>query len=358
MPQRRAKNILIYPAHPAHVHFFRHVIAELAKEGFQCFLMARDKDLTLQLLREYGLDSKLVCVVKQRKPWLGLLWEFVTTIVTVMRLIVRHRIGLCMAIGGDSMSVASRLFMTPCWAFTDTEHAHHTNWVTFRFATKIFVPSCYTGRTNKRTVRYPGYHELAYLHPDRFKPNRDVRELAGLKKGEEFFIVRFVSWVAAHDVGKKGFSDSGRAAFVRQLAERGRVLLSSESELPPELEPYRLTLSPVHMHDLLYHAALYIGEGGTMASEAAVLGTPAIFVSNLTLGYLEEQEKKYGLTFLISDEQAAFRKALFLLDTLDLKESWRKKRDALLRDKIDVTAFIVSSVKAFYCADGRKGDGR
>ncbi len=37
---------------------------------------------------------------------------------------------------------------------------------------------------------------------------------------------------------------------------------------------------------LLAYATLFIGEGATMASECAVLGTPAIYVNSLQLGYL------------------------------------------------------------------------
>ena len=40
---------------------------------------------------------------------------------------------------------------------------------------------------------------------------------------------------------------------------------------------------------------MVIGESATMASEAACLGIPAIFISNTGRGYTTEQDKKYGL---------------------------------------------------------------
>ena len=64
-----------------------------------------------------------------------------------------------------------------------------------------------------------------------------------------------------------------------ELEKYGRVLITSESKLPAEFEPYRVKVAPEKMHDLLYYAALYVGEGGTMASESAVLGTKAIHIS-------------------------------------------------------------------------------
>ena len=35
------------------------------------------------------------------------------------------------------------------------------------------------------------------------------------------------------------------------------------------------------MHNALKYASLFVGEGATMASECAILGTPAIYVNSL-----------------------------------------------------------------------------
>ena len=51
------------------------------------------------------------------------------------------------------------------------------------------------------------------------------------------------------------------------------------------------------MHDLLYYATMYIGEGATMASEAAILGTPSIYINTLRLSYTDEEEAKYDLLY-------------------------------------------------------------
>jgi predicted glycosyltransferase len=53
----------------------------------------------------------------------------------------------------------------------------------------------------------------------------------------------------------------------------------------------------------MYYADLFIGESATMASESAVLGTPAIFVSTLQAGVLNEIEEKYGLLYMISENR-------------------------------------------------------
>ena len=105
------------------------------------------------------------------------------------------------------------------------------------------------------------------------------------------------------------------------------------------------------MHVLLYYAALYVGEVGTMASEAAVLGTPAVYTNTLRMGYTDEEEYKYGLIFNLSSNEESYediiKKALELVAQDDLKVEWKKKKDHLLNDKIDVTKFLIETIERY-----------
>ena len=56
-------------------------------------------------------------------------------------------------------------------------------------------------------------------------------------------------------------------------------------------------MPPEEMHTLLYYATLLYGESATMASEAAVLGTYAVYLDDVGRGYTDEEESKYGLVF-------------------------------------------------------------
>src|SRR5690606_37665377 len=78
------------------------------------------------------------------------------------------------------------------------------------------------------------------------------------------------------------------------LTERGKVLISSESQLPTDLKRFAIKGPIHHIHHLLAFADLYVGESATMASEAAVLGTPAVYVADASRGYLNDLER-FGL---------------------------------------------------------------
>ena len=97
----------------------------------------------------------------------------------------------------------------------------------------------------------------------------------------------------------------------------------------------------------MYFAKLYIGEGTTINSKFTVLGTPAIYVNSLSAGTLEEQEHKYGLIFCFDNGKGVVEKGLELLKKDNLKIKWQRKREKLLNDKIDVTAFIIDFIEKY-----------
>jgi predicted glycosyltransferase len=188
--------------------------------------------------------------------------------------------------------------------------------------------------------------ELCYLHPKYFNPDNNVLLQLKLKEKESFILLRFVSWTAGHDLGETGFSTETKLKLVKDLSEHVRVFISSETKLPRELEKYRLPVSPEKLHDVLFYSTLYIGEGATTASECAMLGTPAIYVNSLSAGTLEEQER-LGLLFSFRNPEGVLEKALELLKIPGLKTEFRKRRDAMIAKRIDVTAFMVWFVENY-----------
>ena len=132
-----------------------------------------------------------------------------------------------------------------------------------------------------------------------------------------------------------------------------RYLYSSENELPEELKKYEIKLSPVKMHNILYYATLYIGESGTMATEAGILGTPSIYISSLAsaMGNFEEMEKKYELMHSYSDPLIAMNKALDIIKNNSSKNDWKLKRNRMLEDSIDVNEFLIDTIEKINIPD-------
>jgi hypothetical protein len=337
--------ILVDVTHPAHFHFFRPAMEIWQREGHELVVAARDKDITLQLLSSYGYPY--ACLSKARQGLLGLGIELIEHESRLLDIIRKTRPDVLLEVAGTFIVHAGFLTRTPSLVFYDTEHARLSNMLTYPFATKVITPDCYRGDLGTKHIRYAGYQELAYLHPNRFQPDPNVLADLGLSRGEDLFLLRFVSWTASHDVGQYGFTQEERRRLISWLADRGRVIVSAEGECPSDLRRYRFTLPPEKMHDVLAFATLYVGEGGTMATEAALLGTPAIFVNTLSGGNWEELEHKYHLMYTFRSGSAAVEKVRELIAMDDLKGTWLARREHMLAEKIDVTEFILQTVGGY-----------
>ncbi len=329
--------IIIDINHPAHVHFFKHLAWELSNGGHSVKITATSKDVTFALLDSYGF--KYIDLGSYGKNYLSKLFFFFVINVKMLFVLLRERPDCVVSIS-SARPIFPKLLGIKLYVFTDTEHAKEQIKLFTPFAEKILTPSCFDGELGEKQVRYPGYHELAYLHPDKFKPDVSVLEEAGIRPGERFFILRFVAWRATHDIGHHGLSLEEKRKLVSILAEHGKVIITAESSVPEDLAPYLMKINPNKMHDLLALADMYIGEGGTMASEAAVLGTPSIFVSTLHMGYTDEEKRKYGLLFQTDKWDEISDIVSTLLRNPDLKNEWSKKRSELLAEKCDVSEWI------------------
>lgn len=344
--------ILIDISHPAHVHFFRNAVAIWQEHGHTVGLVARDKDLTCDLLQRFRMPFKVLSRARTGLP--GWILEMMVHTGRLFPVVAAFRPHVMLQIGGTFVAPVGRLTRTPTWAFTDTENAGLSNAVTFPMVHRIFTPECYLLHHGAKHRRYAGFHELAYLHPRRFVPDPSVLAPFGLKPGDRFFVVRFVGWQAAHDLTERGFGVSGKIGLVTELARQGRVFVSSEAPLPDPIRMYESRI-PIHqMHHFLAYATLVVGESATMTSEAAVLGTPAIFVSRTGRGYTDTQERKYGLVcnFTDADQIGVLNLVNELMVRPNLREDWQKKRRKLLIDTIDVTGWLVGLVERF----GETGD--
>ncbi|MGM0771044.1 MAG: DUF354 domain-containing protein [Halobacteriota archaeon] len=338
--------ILFNMAHPGQIHLFKNAIWALERRGHVCKITTVDKDVSLHLLRAYGFEYD---VVGSAKPSLfSKATELLKIEYNLYRIARSFKPDILVGgVGNAYVAHVGKIIRKPSIVFDDTEHAKIEHMLTDPFASVICTPSCYRLDLGDKQVRYNGYHELAYLHPDYFTPDPDVLSELGLDEDDTFIILRFVKWDAEHDVGHHGIRD--RIEFVNELEKYGRVLITSEGEMDNSLKKDRINVSPDRLHDLLYYASLYVGEGGTTAVESAILGTPSIYVSSLvgTMGNLTELEEKYGLLLNYSDPDKALEKAVEMIQDQDIKAEWNKKLEKLFSDKIDVTAFMVRYIESF-----------
>lgn len=338
--------ILFNISHPAHAHLFKNAIRLLESKGHECLITIINKDVTINLMEKEGFQY--VVVGQARGSFLGKALETIIIETRLLKIVSDFKPELLVGgVGNIYVAHVGKLSRIPSIVFDDTEHSKLELLLMLPFISTILTPDSYMINLGKKQVRYKGFHELAYLHPNRYKPNPDVLRDIGLSEDDRFIIVRFVSWEASHDVGQHGVRD--KYGLVKELERYGRVLITSEGNVPPELITYQVRISPEKMHDLLNYASLYIGEGATMATEAAVLGTPSILISSLvgTMGNFIELEETYHLLFSCEDDEIALNKAKMILTNPNSKDEWLVKCKQMLNDKVDMTSLMVQCIENY-----------
>jgi predicted glycosyltransferase len=338
--------ILVDINHPAHVHFYKYFIRECRNRGHEVLITALKKDITFNLLDEYGI--KYIALGSSGKSLPAKIARIPIFDCLMLKVALTFKPDIMTGLASFRVSHTAWIMGKKSFIYDDTEHSTGEILLYKPFASHILTPDCFYKDLGAKQIRYPGYHELAYLHPDRFSPDPSLLKSLGLTSDSIFSIVRFVSWEAAHDKGYKGMDQDIKVRLIKELENYGRVFISSEKMLPIELEKYRLPVSPGKIHHLMAFASLMCGESATMASEAAVLGIHALFCDFNGRSYTDEEENKYDLVYNFPldrpGQENFIRKAVQLFRTPGLKEAGKRKREKLLRDKIDVTTYMIKEM--------------
>jgi predicted glycosyltransferase len=152
---------------------------------------------------------------------------------------------------------------------------------------------------------------------------------------------------ASHDSGESGLGWPLGRELLNRLAKHGKVFISSESDLPEDLQAQRFDPPPHMLHDALYYASLLLGDSQTMAAEAAVLGTPCLHVSSFSrrLAYLDQLESSYGLieSFRPDDSKRIVSRLEHLLDNPE-PERHARLHARMLTEKCDVAKWFTDYV--------------
>ncbi len=309
----------------------------MQKKGHYILFTCRDKEVAAHLLEAYKFNR--IVLGKPFKKIVGKILGLIKFDFLLSKIAWKFKPDILLSAGSIYAAQVAWLLNKPHVTFEDTGNMEQIR-LYKPFSNIILVPSAFQKELGEKQIRYISYHELAYLHPHYFQPDPGILDILKIKKDERYVVVRFVSWQATHDLNQRGLTFELKRKLVEMLSKSFRILISSETTLPDDLARYRITTSPERMHDVLAFAELYIGEGATMASECAMLGTPAIYVNSITLGYLEDQEK-HGLIYSFRSSEGVLDKALELIDTPNLRQIHQGRRQKMLADKIDITAFMV-----------------
>ena len=366
MANDKIKKFLFFFVHPSKYYLFRYTINYLKKNGHQVDIVIITKDVLEYLVKNEGWDYINIFPEgrqSRKKNAISIIWKtcinFCKTLVRLNRILAKKEYDLlitddCLVINGWFKKIKSLFFL-------DNELSTvPENGILCSFAYKIIAPiSVNLGRFEEKKISFNGYKELAYLHPDVFTPDANtVKEFNPEMK--RYFVIRLVSMTASHDRRIHGISNQQLNQLLVELLPFGMVYISAEKELPEEFNSYLLKIKPDNIASVLFYADLFIGDSGTMASEAAVLGTPSIMYHDFIgrLGVMKEKEQKYGLMFgfKTNEFKDMLSKVLELASDRNIKEKFIIKKDIMFGEVDNINDFLIKTIMTSSINDWKNND--
>ncbi|MBR3874373.1 MAG: hypothetical protein IKJ26_09430 [Clostridia bacterium] len=343
--------------HPAWVHQFHHIIWRMRERGDEVMCFVAEKDGNSKLLDSYGIPY-IRCAKSTGKNPVEKAFLFLKLTAQFTLAALRFKPDIMIGRAAPMLSVASWICRKPHLLYEDTEVSKFALRICKRLSTKLLTPRTFLTDLGPRQERLDTYKELFYLHPSVFTPDKQKLRDVGFDPDEPYILVRFVAWNASHDIGKHGLDDAGKVELVKKLSKYGRVYVSSEGSVPEALKPLVLKTPYELVHHVLAFAKLVYSEGATMASEAAVLGTHALYVNTIVSGSTREQAERFHLLYNFNEGEDRYEKAtaqaIELLEMPDLVELGRQKQQKLLEEKVDINQYYMAEMDRLVKA-GRKG---
>jgi len=346
--------ILISLNHPAHYYLFKYIISGFRRNGQEVRIVIREKDILEKILKSEGQDYIKINEKKKRnKNAFSVIFKGIIELITQdINLYKQIKIFKPDFLLGTDISIThiGKLKKIPSFVFNEDDFEINKLFCrsSYPFSTHIVAPE-YTsvGSYNHKKVSYNGIQKMAYLNPKYFKPDESVLQKLNLSNNDKFFIIRLVSLTSGHDVeGKhKGIDRKLLNKLVAFLEPLGKVFITSEDTLSHDLKKYQVNVPINKMQDLMFYSSLFIGDSQSMCAEAGILGTPFIRFNDFVgkIEYLNDLESNYHLGWGVrTDEpERIFTIINELFEIPGYKDNWRKKKERLFKDKIDLTAFTI-----------------
>jgi len=266
-----------------HVNMFAALIRELQAEGHRVVITCRPLANTIDLLDLHGLKYTVV-----GEHYGGKLWKKVYGFPIRVLQLVRHLkpLGIDVAISQSSFHspLVARLLGVRSIYMNDNEHAMG-NVPSFLFATTILVPEYLSARAlrsqmadPRKVVNYPGVKEGLYLWE--LQERLDASARARPPRARPSVYVRPEPWTAQYYKGGRDFLDDVLLGIAPHadvtVLPRGREQGAHYRDA--RFAALRVIDTALDIEAIARDCDLFVGAGGTMTREMAVLGTPTVSV--------------------------------------------------------------------------------
>lgn len=337
--------VLIDIKHPAEANFFHPLLRHLQSRSDAVLVTAHYKAEVAEVLSALAIEH--VKISEALPTPLGIVAAAAARTLRMIAVARRFRPQIMLARVGAEIGAAGRVLRIPAVSFDENEYATVQLLASRHLAHFVCTGMGYEKSLGRKQVHFNAVPQLAYTHPAWFTSDAARLKTNGFDPAEPYVVLRLSRWRALHDFGHRGISERDAFELAEKLSRHGRVIVSRSGGLPALLRSYGHVIPPDRMLDLLAFARLYVGEGGSMAAEAACLGTPAIWISPLKCGYLNVLARRYGLVEHITDLEDVHRRAQRWMTDPAMQQRARRARARLLAESENPVEFMVRMVDRY-----------
>ena len=305
--ERKKQKIWIDLENTPHIPFFKPIIVELNKRGYECILTARDAYQVIALADRFGLKYKKIGHHYGRNKIfkvLGLIVRSLELIPTIMK----QKPALAISHGSRTQVVVAKLLGIPSMMIYDYEYTQSLIFMNSEYEmTPEIIPENSTKRTRDRVSKYPGIKEDVYVSS--YIPDPTIKTDLKMDDKKIIVTIRPPATEAHYFCQESGEMFEAAMKFLLQKEEIQLILIprnKKQEDVVKENWPAAVSsgkiIIPDHAInglDLMWYSDLVISGGGTMNREAAALGVPVYSIFRGTIGAVDNYLSEKGRLVLL-----------------------------------------------------------
>ncbi|MEM3546795.1 MAG: DUF354 domain-containing protein [Candidatus Bathyarchaeia archaeon] len=340
---------------PKQCRFFSVLGRKLEGKGFEVYKTARIFREVVELLELLGEEAHLTGRYGGATLE-GKLEASLERMIELKKVFQKIKPDLVISFSSPEASRVAFGLNIPHVAVSDSPHSTAVSKLSIPLSRILFTPwiipkSAWTiyGIERSKIFKYRALDPAAWLKD--FRPNLDIVASLGLSKEKPIVVFRLEESQASYILGMGGLVEQTALKAIQMFDIQAVIMPRYEEQMRKILEKFggkSLVLEKtIDAVNLLYHAAVFVGGGGTMNSEAALLGVPTISCYPGEDTYVEKYLMSRGLLRKVHDSEEALKFIQTFLESR-VRANFKRKAKEILASMINPAEFIAEKITEIF----------